>query len=76
MRDVLERSSARETTVRVACGALAKVILRALGVEVAGHVRIIGGIEANVEESLSIQTIQERSEASPVRCLMTKQARK
>ncbi|MED4127072.1 MULTISPECIES: chorismate synthase [Shouchella] len=69
MRDVLERSSARETTVRVACGALAKVILRALGVEVAGHVRIIGGIEANVEESLSIQTIQERSEASPVRCL-------
>lgn len=69
MRDVLERSSARETTVRVACGALAKVILKAIGIEVAGHVRIIGGIEAKVGESLPIKTIQERSEASPVRCL-------
>ena len=69
MRDVLERSSARETTVRVACGALAKVILRAINVDVAGHVRIIGGIEANVEEHLSVKDIQERSEVSPVRCL-------
>ncbi|HEY4553304.1 MAG TPA: chorismate synthase, partial [Bacillaceae bacterium] len=38
MRNVLERSSARETTVRVAAGAVAKAILSELGVKVAGHV--------------------------------------
>ncbi|MDR3745022.1 MAG: chorismate synthase [Acidobacteriaceae bacterium] len=41
-RYVLERSSARETTARVACGALAKMLLRALGIEVASHVIRVG----------------------------------
>ncbi|ALA50920.1 chorismate synthase [Shouchella clausii] len=69
MRNVLERSSARETTVRVACGALAKVILKACGIEVAGHVREIGGIRAEETNYASIQELQKRSEESPVRCL-------
>src|SRR5690606_38644368 len=38
MRNVLERSSARETTVRVAAGAVAKVILEQFGIKIAGHV--------------------------------------
>ena len=42
----LERSSARETTVRVAAGAVAKVILSQLGVKVGGHVMEIGGVKA------------------------------
>lgn len=69
MRNVLERSSARETTVRVACGALAKVILKACGIEVAGHVREIGGIRVEEANYATIQELQKRSEESPVRCL-------
>src|ERR671922_2969539 len=38
VRDVLERASARETAARVAGGALAKALLRALGVQVFSHV--------------------------------------
>jgi chorismate synthase len=41
-RYVLERASARETAARVACGALAKLLLRSLGVEIASHVIRVG----------------------------------
>jgi chorismate synthase len=41
-RYVLERASARESAARVACGALAKMLLRALGVEIASHVIRVG----------------------------------
>ena len=47
LRNVLERSSARETTVRVAAGAVAKKLLSLLGIEVASHVLEIGGVKAN-----------------------------
>ncbi|WP_017728030.1 chorismate synthase [Halalkalibacterium ligniniphilum] len=69
MRNVLERSSARETTVRVAAGAVAKKILRTFGMEIAGHVLEIGGVKAADTDYTSIKDLQERSEASPVRCL-------
>lgn len=67
LRNVLERSSARETTMRVAVGAVAKKLLSELGVIVAGHVTILGGIKAEIPDGLSIQEIKERSEASEVR---------
>jgi chorismate synthase len=41
-RYVLERASARESAARVACGALAKMLLRELGVEVGSHVVRVG----------------------------------
>ncbi len=41
-RYVLERASARESAARVACGALAKLLLRELGVNVASHVIRVG----------------------------------
>ena len=44
VRNVLERASARETAARVAAGALAKVLLRAFGVEVRSHVVQIGTV--------------------------------
>ncbi len=44
-RYVLERASARESAARVACGALAKLLLRALNVEVASHVVRVGAAE-------------------------------
>ena len=46
IRQVLERASARETAMRVAVGALAKILLRDVGIEVIGYVRELGGIEA------------------------------
>lgn len=45
-RDVLERASARETTARVAAGALAKSLLAAIGVEILSHVVRIGTVAA------------------------------
>src|SRR5206468_2784824 len=46
IRQVLERASARETALRVAVGALAKLLLRELGIDVFGYVREIGGVVA------------------------------
>lgn len=46
LRNVLERSSARETAVRVAVGAVAKQLLERFGIRIAGHVIRIGEIEA------------------------------
>jgi chorismate synthase len=43
MRGILERASARETTVRVAAGALAKQLLEAFGIETIGYVVELGG---------------------------------
>jgi chorismate synthase len=44
LRNILERASARETTARVACGALAKQLLTAFGIEIRSHVIQLGGI--------------------------------
>jgi chorismate synthase len=44
-RYILERASARESAARVACGAIAKMLLRALGIEVASHVTRVGSAE-------------------------------
>lgn len=44
-RYVLERASARESTARVAAGALAKLMLRELGIEVLSHVIRVGRVE-------------------------------
>jgi chorismate synthase len=49
-RDILERASARETTARVAAGALAKRLLDEFGVEIGSHVTSLGGIRAVSED--------------------------
>ncbi|MFS1518162.1 chorismate synthase [Bacillus sp. SCS-151] len=69
MRNVLERSSARETTVRVAAGAVAKKLLEALGIKVAGHVLEIGGVKASNVKYDSLEELQQITEDSPVRCV-------
>ncbi|MRG86402.1 chorismate synthase [Salinibacillus xinjiangensis] len=68
MRNVLERSSARETAARVAAGAVAKKILHELGIHIVGYVKEIAGIRAQDVE-MSLKEKQEVSEASPVRTL-------
>lgn len=67
LRNVLERSSARETTMRVAIGAVAKKFLAELGVEIAGHVTTLGGIQAQMPEKLTVAEVKERAEASEIR---------
>ena len=68
-RDILERASARETTARVACGAIARRLLDELGIEVGSHVVSLGGIVAR--PSPLAPRLNERSDASPVRTLDT-----
>jgi chorismate synthase len=54
-RYVLERASARESTARVAAGALAKTLLRFLGIEVTSHVVRVG--HAELEEAVTWEQI-------------------
>ena len=68
LRNVLERSSARETALRVAVGAVAKQILAALGIEVLSHVLQIGKVSIG-ETHLSFDEIKEAIQDSPVRCV-------
>jgi chorismate synthase len=68
VRNVLERASARETTARVAAGALAKVYLRAFGVEVRSHVLRIGSVAVEPPAGLTAESFEGVDE-SPVRCL-------
>jgi chorismate synthase len=68
VRNVLERASARETTARVAAGALAKVYLRAFGVEIRSHVLQIGAVTAPLPADLTPDSFAAVDE-SPVRCL-------
>jgi len=74
-RYVLERASARESAARVACGALAKLLLRALGVEVGSHVIRVGKAElgrdaqwaeivaANAKEEIFLNCVDAEAEA-------------
>jgi chorismate synthase len=66
LRNVLERSSARETAARVACGAVARQLLEKFGIRVAGFVLSIGDVTAKVPE-LPLDELMARTEASPVR---------
>lgn len=69
MRNILERASARETTMRVAVGAVARRILEECGVFIGSHVAEIGGILANLNEIPDARTLNGRADTSPVRCL-------
>jgi chorismate synthase len=68
LRDILERASARETTARVAVGALAKLLLKEIGVEIASHTAMIGGIPDNPIVAAWEQVIAIRDDAS-LRCV-------
>jgi chorismate synthase len=67
LRNVLERASARETTMRVALGAVARSFLQGLGIHVVGHVISIGSIRVRPAD-WKLEDF-ERAETSPVRVL-------
>ena len=65
-RDVLERASARETAARVVAGALAKLLLRQIGVEVLSHVIAMGAAQSSSPIRPTIHDLPMVDE-SPVR---------
>src|SRR5271154_4075782 len=67
IRDVLERASARETTMRVAAGALARQLLIPFGIDTLGYVVRIGATTASVPAEISRDDLRRITEASPVR---------
>ena len=68
IRNVLERSSARETATRVAAGGVARKLLSRFGVEILSFTQSIGTVDMGYEggdpDAISLESI----EASPVRC--------
>ncbi len=71
IRGVLERSSARETTVRVAAGSLARQLLRLFGIETLGYVVNLGGHEIVHDEASnpllqSIPKLRETRDSSSI----------
>jgi len=73
LRNSLERSSARETTMRVAVGAVAKRILEEIGLEVASHIVNFGGIEIAIPENLTVSEIKEKAAKSEVSIVVPEQ---
>ena len=73
LRNSLERSSARETTMRVAVGAVAKRILEEIDVEVASHIVNFGGIEIAIPENLTVSEIKEQASKSEVSIVVPEQ---
>jgi chorismate synthase len=67
-RDILERASARETTARVAAGAICRVLLAELGVSVGSHVVELGDVAARRPESFP-SDLNTVADASPLRTL-------
>ena len=67
LRPALERASARETTMRVAVGAICKQFLDQFGIFVGGFVSVIGEVEAAIDTS-SLKMAFEKAEQTDLRC--------
>jgi chorismate synthase len=67
IRNVLERSSARETTARVAVAGVAKRLLGEFGITILSHVIEIGGVRIGPLE-VPWEEVRARAEGSEVRC--------
>ena len=66
LRDILERSSARETAIRTAVGALCEMLLRVIQVKLLSFVVSIGKIKATVD--IEDEALEEKTTNSPVFC--------
>ena len=76
LRDGLERASARETTMRVALGAVARRLLAECGISIGSWVTAIGEVTAPAVEAIDAELAERdahalgtKADASPVRCL-------
>jgi chorismate synthase len=68
LRDILERASARETTMRVAVGAFAKSLLREFEVRIASHVINLGGISIE-DQQIGWEQIAAVYDDQVLRCI-------
>jgi chorismate synthase len=68
IRNVLERSSARETATRVAAGGVARKLLGNFGVEILSFTQSIGTVDIGIEGCDTDTVTTDEIEASPVRC--------
>jgi chorismate synthase len=68
MRDILERASARETTMRVAAGALARQLLARFGVEVGSHVFRIGPVGSSDPTGITFAAVRAIAADAPLHC--------
>lgn len=77
IRNILERASARETTTRVALGAIARKFLESFGIRLASHVVQLQQAQSRYsltefgreDFAFDVEELSQRAEASPVRCL-------
>ena len=70
MRNVLERSSARETAMRVAAGALVKELLYSFHINISSHLIELGPIKVkNIDNARELKNLNEVADASQVRCV-------
>ena len=70
-RDVLERASARETTSRVAAGALARQLLARCGIQIASHTLGVGAVQAPRDPDVAWDRIAAIPADAPLRCADT-----
>ncbi|HEX8834497.1 MAG TPA: chorismate synthase [Abditibacteriaceae bacterium] len=69
MRNILERASARETTMRVAAGSVARALLEACDIFIGSHVIEIGGVRPEIGPRPAAREINAIADESSVRCL-------
>ena len=69
-RNILERSSARETTARVAAGALVKVFLRNFGIEILSHTTAIGTVSVPPDFAVTWEQLESLRNDDVVRCAL------
>ena len=67
-RDILERASARETTARVAAGAICRKLLHELGISIGSHLVELGGVVASIPDELP-NDLNDAADTSPLRTL-------
>lgn len=67
LRNILERSSARETASRVGVGAFCKILLAEFEIEIISHTVLIGGVDAHAK-ALGFADISQAAPKSSVRC--------
>jgi len=69
IRNVIERSSARETTMRVALGSVCRKLLEELNIHIASYVTAIHNVVDDESHKINIKTMNKIVDKSPVRAL-------
>ena len=69
IRNVIERSSARETTMRVALGSICRKLLEELNIHVASYVTGIHNIHDHESYNIEVKSLNQKVDGSPLRVL-------